>query len=126
MIELVSGMPACQFEGKASAVRGSELVQGSSCSIRCFHLPKVCRPLRIEYALYGSRIAVLRYALMYISQKTALAIVCIHYSINDRLTNYIYLQKKLWRNLEVFMFGPPLAAGPEVPGSIPGSARFSE
>jgi hypothetical protein len=38
MIELLSGMPAPQFRDESLCVVGSELVQGSSGSIRCFHI----------------------------------------------------------------------------------------
>jgi hypothetical protein len=36
MTELVSGMPAPQFGDESSSVRGSELAQGSSGSVRSF------------------------------------------------------------------------------------------
>jgi hypothetical protein len=39
MIELVSGMPASQFRDESSWVRGSELVQVSSGSVRCLCVP---------------------------------------------------------------------------------------
>jgi hypothetical protein len=38
MTELVSGMPAPQLGHESSGVRGSELLQGSSGSVRCFHV----------------------------------------------------------------------------------------